>query len=65
MTCFLNGAAKRGELLARAYDHVRYRYNRGYHMLTQGWSDSVTFLSLNFCLLSTKNSRIVFRKGKC
>lgn len=48
------------ELLARVYDHANHRYTRGFRMLTLGWSDGVTFLPVNSCLLSSekKSSRL-------
>ncbi len=44
------------ELLARTYDHNHHQYLTGYRNLTIGWSDSDTFLPVNFALMSTKNS---------
>ena len=45
----------RVELLAKVYDHARHRFTRGFRMLTLGWSDGVTFLPVNSCLLSSEN----------
>jgi hypothetical protein len=42
------------ELLARVFDHVKHRYDRGFRMLTLGWSDGNTFLPLAFSLLSSE-----------
>ena len=52
--------AKKAELLAKVYDHASHRYTRGFRMLTLGWSDGVTFLPVNSCLLSSEkeSSRI-------
>lgn len=52
--------SKKAELLAKVYDHVSHRYTRGFRMLTLGWSDGVTFLPVNSCLLSSEkeDSRI-------
>jgi len=52
---FERGGSKKVELLARLYDHARKRYTYGFRMLTLGWSDGVTFLPVNACLLSTEN----------
>ena len=52
------------ELLAKIYDHAKHRFTRGFRMLTLGWSDGVTFLPVNSCLLSSENesSRV---NGSC
>ena len=52
--------SKKAELLAKVYDHASHRYTRGFRMLTLGWSDGVTFLPVNSCLLSSEkeSSRI-------
>lgn len=46
------GSAK-VELLAKVFDHASHRYTRGFRMLTLGWSDGVTFMPVNSCLLSS------------
>ncbi len=46
--------SKKVELLAKVYDHASHRYTRGFRMLTLGWSDGVTFLPVNSCLLSSE-----------
>lgn len=48
------------ELLAKIYDHASHRFTRGFRMLTLGWSDGVTFMPVNSCLLSSEkeSSRI-------
>lgn len=57
---FERRGSKKVELLAKVFDHARHRYTRGFRMLTLGWSDSVTFLPVNSCLLSSEkeSSRI-------
>jgi len=49
-----NGS-KKVELLARVFDHANRRYVKGFRMLTVGWSDGVTFMPVNSCLLSSEN----------
>ena len=53
------GSAK-VESLAKVYDHASHRFTRGFRMLTLGWSDGVTFMPVNSCLLSSEkeSSRI-------
>ena len=49
--------SKAVELLARVYDHVEHRYQKGFTMLTLGWSDGYSFVPVGFNLLSsTKKS---------
>ncbi len=52
---FERKGSKRVELLAKVYDHASHRHTRGFRMLTLGWSDGVTFLPVNSCLLSSEN----------
>lgn len=52
---FERKGSKKVELLAKVYDHANHRYTRGFRMLTLGWSDGVTFMPVNSCLLSTEN----------
>lgn len=60
-TIYERNGSKKVELLARVYDHAKHRHLKGFRMLTLGWSDGVTFLPVNACLLSSENekSRIV------
>ncbi|WP_083461181.1 transposase [Cellulosilyticum ruminicola] len=44
--------SKSVELLAKVYDHVFYRYQKGFTMLTLGWSDGYSFLPVDFTMLS-------------
>lgn len=55
--------SKKAELLAKVYDHASHRYTRGFRMLTLGWSDGVTFLPVNFCLLSSENENSRINEG--
>lgn len=52
--------SKHVELLARCFDHAsqKMRFYKGFRMLTLGWSDSATFLPVDFSLLSSKKSQI-------
>ena len=55
--------SKKVELLAKVYDHASHRYTRGFRMLTLGWSDGVTFLPVNSCLLSSENESSRINEG--
>ncbi len=46
--------SKSVELLAKVFDHVDRKYKKGFRMLTLGWSDGNTFLTLAFTLLSSE-----------
>ena len=51
--------SKAVELLARVYDHVEHKYQKGFTLLTLGWSDGYSFVPVGFNLLSSakKNNR--------
>ena len=43
------------ELLARIYDHVEHKFQKGFSLLTLGWSDGYSFIPVGFNLLSSAN----------
>lgn len=45
--------SKAVEPLARDYDHVTHKYQKGFTMLTLGWSDGYSFAPLGFNMLSS------------
>lgn len=45
--------SKSVELLARVYDHVEHKFQKGFTMLTLGWSDGYSFVPVGFNLLSS------------
>lgn len=45
--------SKSVELLARVYDHVEHRFQKGFTLLTLGWSDGYSFIPVGFNLLSS------------
>ncbi len=45
--------SKAVELLARVYDHVEHKYQKGFTLLTLGWSDGYSFAPIGFNLLSS------------
>ena len=63
-TIFERNGSEKVELLAKVYDHARHRFTHGFRMLTLGWSDGVTFLPVNFCLLSTENQQNRLSEGR-
>ncbi|MGC6173925.1 IS4 family transposase [Lacrimispora sp. 38-1] len=51
--------SKTVELLARVFDHVEHKCQKGFTLLTLGWSDGYSFIPTGFNLLSsaTKSNR--------
>ena len=49
--------SKSVELLAKIYDHAAHRYQRGFTMLTLGWSDGYSFIPTGFKMLSSANDK--------
>lgn len=47
--------SKAVELLARIYDHATHKYQKGFTMLTLGWSDGYSFIPTGFTMLSSAN----------
>ena len=45
--------SKKVELLAKVYDHVEHRFQKGFTLLTLGWSDGYSFVPLGFNMLSS------------
>ena len=47
--------SKSVELLARVYDHVEHKCQKGFTLLTLGWSDGYSFIPTGFNMLSSAN----------
>lgn len=45
--------SKKVELLARVYDHVEHKFQKGFTLLTLGWSDGYSFIPVSFNMLSS------------
>ncbi len=45
--------SKAVELLARVWDHVEHKYQKGFTLLTLGWSDGYSFIPTGFNMLSS------------
>ncbi len=56
--------SKKVELLAKVYDHAHGCYLKGFRMLTLGWSDGVTYMPVNSCLLSSENAKSRINEAK-
>ena len=51
--------SRKVELLAKVYDHVEHKFQKGFTLLTLGWCDGYSFVPVGFNLLSsaTKSNR--------
>lgn len=47
--------SKKVELLARIFEHTEHKYQRGFSMLTLGWTDGYSFVPVGFNMLSSSN----------
>lgn len=47
--------SKKVELLAKVYDHVTHQFQKGFTLLTLGWSDGYSFVPVDFNMLSSAN----------
>lgn len=45
--------SKSVELLARVYDHVEHKFQKGFTLLALGWSDGYSFIPTGFNMLSS------------
>ncbi|WP_289702265.1 IS4 family transposase, partial [Parabacteroides goldsteinii] len=45
--------SKSVEMLARVYDHVEHKFQKGFTLLTLGWSDGYSFIPTGFNMLSS------------
>ncbi len=45
--------SRKVELLARVYDHVEHKFQKGFTLLTLGWSDGYSFIPIGFNILSS------------
>lgn len=49
--------SRKVELLAKVYDHVERKFQRGFSLLTLGWSDGYSFIPVGFNMLSSAAKR--------
>ncbi len=54
--------SKKVELLARVYDHVEHKFQRGFSMLALGWTDGYSFVPVGFNMLSSANKSNRYQK---
>ena len=56
-TLYRRNRSKHVELLSRVFDHTDKRYDRGFRMLTLGWSDGSSFLPVSGALLASSKGK--------
>ena len=61
---FCKNRSKKVELLSRFYDHTSHKYQKGYRMLTVGWTDGSSFIPVNFRLLSSAKEANVLHPAR-
>ena len=54
---FKRNRSKKVELLAKIYDHVEHKFQKGFSLLTLGWSDGYSFIPVGFNLLSSASAK--------
>ena len=54
---YARSCSKHVELLAKVFDHVKKRYEKGMRLLALCWTDGNTTLPVSHCLLSTANPK--------
>lgn len=47
--------SKKVELLAKVFDHVEHKFQKGFTLLTLGWTDGYSFVPVGFNMLSSAN----------
>ena len=54
--------SKNAELLAKVYDHVSHKFQKGFTLLTLGWLDGYSFIPVGFNMLSSANKDNRYQK---
>jgi len=54
---FSRSRSKNVELLAKVYDHVEHKFDKGFRMLALAWSDGASLIPVAFSLLSSANKK--------
>ena len=50
------------EYLSRIYDHANHKYLRGFSMVTLGWTDSFSFVPVDFALIGSSREKNIYSK---
>ena len=61
---FDRSRSKKVEMLARVFDHCSMKYKSGFRMLTLGWFDGNSFISVSHSLLSAGADKKLLCGGK-
>jgi hypothetical protein len=63
---YCKNRSKKVELLSRVFDHASHKFQKGYRMLTIGWTDGSSFVPVNFRLLSSaKEENVLYPARAC
>ena len=55
--------SKSVELLTRVYDHVEHTFQKGFTLLTLGWSDGYSFIPTGFNMLSSTSKSNLYNEA--
>ena len=58
-TFYAKAGYKKSELVAKVSDHVTMKHQKGFRLLTLGWSDGNSFVPVNFHLMSSAKDQNV------
>lgn len=61
-TVFSRNRSKKVEYLSRIYDHANHKYLRGFSMVTLGWTDSFSFVPVDFALIGSSREKNIYSK---
>lgn len=61
-TVFSRNRSKKVEFLSRIFDHANHKYLRGFSMFTLGWTDSFSFVPVDFALVGSSKEKNVYSK---
>ena len=61
-TVFSRNRSKKVEFLSRIFDHASHKYLRGFSMVTLGWTDSFSFVPVDFALVGSSKEKNIYSK---
>ena len=61
-TVFSRNRSKKVEFLSKIFDHANHKYLRGFSMVTLGWTDSFSFVPVDFALAGSSKEKNIYSK---
>ena len=61
-TVFSRNRSKKVEFLSKIFDHANHKYLRGFSMVTLGWTDSFSFVPVDFALVGSSKEKNIYSK---